>query len=458
MSCNSRAIAVDEIVDAGLCIGCGACTGATGLRMAMDSYGQLKPSGPAPLRKRRSEAVASVCPFSPTALDEDRIADDRFLQAPMQDTRLGRYENGYVGAVAEGPYRQNGSSGGMVSWKAAELLRRGMVDGVAHVRPAVSGRYFGYALSRCVDEVRAGAKSRYYPVELSGILDEIRLIPGRYAIVGIPCFIKAVHLLRRREPILGERIVYTLGLFCGHMKSARLVDSFAWQMGLPAEAVAQPEFRVKDPQWPANFYTAQLTLDDGSVHRKDWWHLCDGDWGAGFFQNPACNYCDDVLAETADIAFGDAWVEPHSSDWRGTNVVVARSDLLRDIVDEAIAAGRLDLRTVDADYVAQTQAAGLRQRREGLAYRLSWRKRGLRPRKRVAARTDIAPQRKLIYRMRYAISAWSHRMFRLARAGHAHWLYIGWAYAALRIYHGLAYGRGRFGALARRLRLADRAR
>jgi coenzyme F420-reducing hydrogenase beta subunit len=44
-------------------------------------------------------------------------------------------------------------------------------------------------------------------------------------------------------------------------------------------------------------------------------------WGAGFFQNSACNYCDDVVAETSDIAFGDAWVEPYSSDGRGTNVV-----------------------------------------------------------------------------------------------------------------------------------------
>ena len=51
----------------------------------------------------------------------------------------------------------------------------------------------------------------------------------------------------------------------------------------------------------------------GATAEQDWWHLADGDWGAGFFQNPACDWCDDVVAETADIAFGDAWVEPYSS-------------------------------------------------------------------------------------------------------------------------------------------------
>ena len=30
--------------------------------------------------------------------------------------------------------------------------------------------------------------------------------------------------------MLRERIVFTLGLFCGHMKSARFVESLAWQM------------------------------------------------------------------------------------------------------------------------------------------------------------------------------------------------------------------------------------
>jgi coenzyme F420-reducing hydrogenase beta subunit len=237
------------------------------------------------------------------------------------------------------------------------------------------------------------------------------------------------------------------------MKSARLVESFAWQMNTGIEAVERPEYRLKGPERPANWYTAQLTLRDGSVREKDWWHLGDGDWGAGFFQNSACNFCDDVLAETADISFGDAWVEPYSSDWRGTNVVVVRSPVLRDLVAKGIEEQRLELGAVDADYIANTQAAGFRQRREGLAYRLTWHRPGLTPRKRVAPSNALPLQRKLIYRLRYGISWWSHHMFRLARQRRAPAIYITWAHAALRVYHGLAYGRGRVGAVARRLRL-----
>lgn len=421
--------------------------------MELDDFGQYKPSAPTKNLRERSEVLAQTCPFSPIATNEDELGIRQFRAAPHHDKRLGHYETAYVGAVHEEPYRQQGSSGGMVSWVAAELLRKGLVDGVAHVRPTSGERFFGYSISRRVEDVLAGAKSRYYPIELSGVLDEIKRVPGRYAVVGIPCFIKAIHLARQHDPVLRERIVHTLGLFCGHMKSARLVESFAWQMNTGIEAVERPEYRLKGPERPANWYTAQLTLRDGSVREKDWWHLGDGDWGAGFFQNSACNFCDDVLAETADISFGDAWVEPYSSDWRGTNVVVVRSPVLRDLVAKGIEEQRLELGAVDADYIANTQAAGFRQRREGLAYRLTWHRRGLTPRKRVAPSNALPLQRKLIYRLRYGISWWSHRMFRLARQRRAPAIYITWAHAALRVYHGLAYGRGRVGAVARRLRL-----
>src|SRR3546814_19586796 len=82
------------------------------------------------------------------------------------------------------------------------------------------------------------------------------------------------------------------------------------------------------------WYRARLADHAGEQRMQDWWHLVDGDWGAGFFQNRACDFCDDVVAETADIAFGDAWVEPYSSDGRGTNVVVVRSSALHAMLRE----------------------------------------------------------------------------------------------------------------------------
>ncbi|TDH25258.1 coenzyme F420 hydrogenase [Segetibacter sp. 3557_3] len=454
----NKLVSPKDIVDSGLCIGCGSCVAQAAVRgtyMDFDPIGQLKPHGPAEWYRSRTEQFTQTCPFSPGAKNEDQLAALNFPGAEHKDNAVGRYQTAYVGYVAEEDFRTHGSSGGMVSWVATELLRQGLIDGVAHVvatqNPQEDGRFFRYRISRTEAHIREGAKSRYYPIDLSEILALIRAVPGRYAVVGIPCFIKAIHLLRSEDPNIRERIPFTLGLFCGHMKSARFVESFAWQMNVPVTEVSRVEFRQKDPNRPANWYNAKLTLRNGQTVDKDWWNLADGDWGAGFFMNSACNFCDDVVGETADISFGDAWVEPYSSDPRGTNVVVVRSTVIENFIQDAIQQGRLQLENVDAKFVEQTQAAGFRQRREGLAYRLTWWRKGIRLPKRVAPDAKSPTrQRKLIYRLRFQISAWGHRVFRFARAVNQPKVYILWGRMAGAVYYGWAYHKGKWGEIFKR--------
>src|SRR5947209_737616 len=236
-----------EIVRSGLCIGCGSCAAQqTSAEMRWDKQGFLKPAGPDDWYSAPSEFVSEHCPFSPRSANEDVIGAERFPAAPSSNPAVGRFEAAYVGHVAEDPFRPRGSSGGLTSWVAAELLRKNMVDAVAHVvpaEPAASGRFFEYRISRDPEAVLSGAKSRYYPVELSQVLKEIRATPGRYALVGIPCFIKAIHLLRSTDKVIQDRVTHTLGLFCGHMKSAAMVESFAWQLGSQLASVRAVDYR-----------------------------------------------------------------------------------------------------------------------------------------------------------------------------------------------------------------------
>lgn len=453
MSSTEPRLSPRRMVRSNLCIGCGGCAAAgDAIDMRMNGYGQFRPMGQG--ASASSEALAEICPFSPQALNEDEIAARVFPDAPFRNELIGRYEAAYVGH-AEDAYRETGSSGGMTSFVAAELLRLKLVDGVAHVLPGNTSAgepLFAYRISRSIDDVRRGAKSRYYPVELSSVLREMREVDGRYAIIGIPCFIKSVRLLCARDPVLAERIVFTLGLFCGHMKSARMAESFAWQLGADLNDATRFDFRAKHPERPANWYRADIELRDGSSRAGDWWHFVDGDWGAGFFQDSACNFCDDVVAETADVSFGDAWVEPYSSDGRGTNVVIVRNRVMQRLLEEAAAAGLVALEPVEPALVVATQAAGFRQRREGLAYRLTHHHGAVQPRKRVAPATRAAPlKRRAIYAMRERISRWSHRAFWLARTLRWPALYLVWARSTLSLYHAIAYSRGRLGPIADRL-------
>jgi coenzyme F420-reducing hydrogenase beta subunit len=441
---------ITDVVRAGACIGCGGCAVASqgAYRIGFGKLGMYQAEKTAAAFVPDEDALATVCPFSNAAENEDQIAKRLFPHAPHAHPAVGVWQKAYVGWATEGAFRQQGSSGGITSWLLAELLRLGVIDGVihvvAHTPTAGDRRLFKYRLSQSVSEVHEGAKSRYYPIEFSEVLSEVRTRPGRYAFVGIPCFVKAIRLLMQNDEVIRARIKICIGLFCGHLKSAALIDSFALQSGLDPHSVRAVDFRVKQPDRRADVYTVGITGGGGAVRRRDWARMVDGDWGMGFFQYSACNYCDDVMAETADVSFGDAWVPPYSADGQGTNVIVIRSPEIDAIFQAAVQERRLELQSVDGEFLAKTQAAGLRQRREGLAYRLYKRRGQPTPRKRVAPDARVVGwKRRRIYDLRMAISHWSHRVFAAARALHSPWLYRFWARCVRTLYRTeYLFGRG----------------
>jgi coenzyme F420-reducing hydrogenase beta subunit len=443
-----KLISPNDIIGSGLCIGCGSCAAqysANGVTMQFDKYGELKPQGQSEWFDTPSQALSATCPFSPLAINEDQIALQNFPNAAEVSTTIGRYELAYVGFSKKDSFRKNGSSGGMVSWVASALLERGLIDGLVHVAAPTTDSQsplFSYRISSSLDEIAQGAKSRYYPTEMADVLKLIADSPGRYAVVGIPCFIKAVHLLRATYPVFKERIPYTLGLFCGHMKSSKMVESFAMQAQLDFKSVSSIDFRSKKEGRPANLYFAKFFRSAEKPIEKNWELMADGDWGAGFFMNQACNFCDDVVSETADISFGDAWIEPYSSDYRGTNVVIVRNRKLQDLIEAGLAADELSLTVVDAAFIEKTQAAGIRHRREGLSFRLAKRSPKIALKKRVAPRyRDIPLSRRIGYGLRYSISFWSHKMYLASTNMKQPRFYLVWAKVIGAVYQKIIYHR-----------------
>lgn len=391
--------------------------------MALDSLGRfrvdIEPSG------HVNPAVENVCPFSPAADDEDVLSAGLFGTLDRGDRFIGRYQDCWAGHVADTGFRGRGSSGGFTSWILSELLTTNQVDAVVHVKPRAphddDPRLFTYAVSRTEEEIWEGAKSHYYPVEMSGVLTHIREHPGRYVVVGVPCFIKAVRLLCTTDPVLRERIHYCVGLFCGHQKSTAFAELFGWQCGIRPRDLQTIDFRRKLDDRPASHYGVTVT---GNVNGTPVQQtaaapdLFGTEWGIGLFKLKACDYCDDVVGETADISVGDAWLAEYIHDSRGTNIVVVRHPALAAIVENGVSSGRLAFHRVSAEKVRDSQSGGFRHRREGLRYRLEKRRRRgeWSPPKRVTASMDgIDATRRAIYDQREALAEHSHRAWQTAK-------------------------------------------
>ena len=395
---------LDTVVTPGFCVGCGACAALEGspLEMKLGSDGRFRPSlrpdGEGAFEARFEE----VCPFA-ARINEDDIARARLDGDGTQaDERLGTFRQLVAGHVEVGPYREAGSSGGMTTWFIAKLLEDDLVDAVLHVQPQPDdSRLFAYAISQATTDVVERAKTRYYPVEMSEVLTHVRETPGRYAVVGLPCFIKAVRLLQAEHPVFAERVRYCVGLVCGHLKSSRFAEALAWEAGVAPEELKHLEFRAKNDV-AADAYDVVAVGEDGAEKRRRSSSLLVSDWGMGMFKYRACDFCDDVTAETADVSFGDAWLPEFTSDARGANIAIVRSQDAQDVV--AAHHAELSVQDMTPDAIARSQAAGLRHRREGLAYRLAKAEAaGERtPRKRVQPSNQLPKRRATIYDQRTA--------------------------------------------------------
>lgn len=410
----------ETVVAGDYCIGCGMCAAFDDqLDMSFDAYGKYVVKASCDMSSDiEGRAAYQVCPFAEGNSNEDEIGKILYGSDANYNSQVGYYRGTYAGWAVTEAYRDRGSSGGLITWLLVNLLDQGIADHIVHVGQEGSDHsgepMYGFSISSTSDEVRSKSKSRYYPVEMSQVMRHILEVPGRYVLVGLPCFVKAVRLAARLNPVLAERIVICVGVVCGHLKSKGFAELLGWQAGVHPNQLKSVDFRVKLPDSPASQYGVEVKgVKPGGEAlsvTKPMSTMFGNNWGYGFFKYKACDFCDDVLAETADVSFGDAWLPQYASDSRGTNVVV-RSELIQRILDVAVQQQQIHLDHLDPKAIAASQDAGLRHRREGLAYRLSkqdeagyWR-----PKKRVEANaSSLSKRRRDIQDLRELLAEKSH--------------------------------------------------
>lgn len=415
---------IRKVIAGSYCVGCGACAVATEnrLHLACNEYGyfQVKTDNATDADWRKASAV---CPFSEEAIDEDEIAKERpGPHLEHYDRHVGYYQSLYAGRVSNQSTLLNSSSGGLTSWVISELLRRGDVDGVVHVGPTqndAGGRLFDFFISNSIEELNSRTKSRYYAVQFSTVLQQIRGDGRRYAFVGTPCFVKAVRLLCRQDPEYAQQIKYCIGLVCGHLKSSAFAELLAWQLGIGPSELRKFDFRIKDPSRSANQYSvAAWSTSDETPATCPSASLYGSNWGHALFQLKACDFCDDVMAETADVSFGDAWLPRFEELSYGTNIVICRNEVIRSILDHGASNKAIQLESLTVEDLIESQAGNYRHRWDGLSVRLADARSRLTwvPPKRVKPGSRRVPySRKLLVRLRRMVAAKSHLVFREAR-------------------------------------------
>jgi len=369
---SNRPKVLSSVVDNDLCIGCGLCTykcPSDALKMKWNDLGFLVPDVVGDCCNEG--ACLTVCPFNPDERDasknETGLAKIFLTDTTETHEKLGRFIGIYAGYSKE--YRPTSSSGGIASYVFEKLLENNVVDHIISVgQSKTNDAHYEYVIKSSKEDLKAVSKTKYYPVTLATILPQIKTLEGKIAIVGVACFVKAIRLAQNSDPYLKQKIPFVAGIICGGVKSRFFTEYLASKAGADIHSFQQPDYRVKDANSTASDYSFKCT--DNNTDKLIKMQSVGDMWGTGLFKANACDFCDDVTTELADISLGDAWLEPFNNDGLGTNVIISRSILADQIINNGITKGELDVERLPLTAMLSSQQGSFNHRHDGLYERI----------------------------------------------------------------------------------------
>ena len=321
-------MSVQHVYDDGLCTQCGACAALCpkeGIDLPWDAERGYRVVVRAEACNDCGHCL-TVCPgpgidFSPGAWWRGDEA-----AAPAPDF-LGPWRGLWFGWATDPGIRHAGASGGVATALLQGALERGVVDGVLLVGSDPDDALATLpVLARTADEVAACRGSKYNVAAVDLLLRRVMDEPGRYALVGLPCHLHALRLAQRHSRRLRERVVFTLGIFCGLTAEPRATALAARRSGLTPSDLARVAYR--GPGWPGGL---RLETRAGAVREVPYPDYYD-DYVAACTP-PRCRLCPDALAELADISVGDAWLDRFTGS-DGVSDLIARTEVGERLVRE----------------------------------------------------------------------------------------------------------------------------
>ncbi|MEZ4753143.1 MAG: Coenzyme F420 hydrogenase/dehydrogenase, beta subunit C-terminal domain [Bdellovibrionota bacterium] len=304
-----------QIVDGGLCHRCGSCVGIcpTGvLGLDDQEFPEVKNLSAC----TDCDLCVKVCPGD--EFDYEQRFQEKFNRPAELKNTHGHFEKAVIAYSTQDDLQEKSTSGGLVTGLLLHLIDTGQIDGAIVIASDENVLWKGKPIvARTREEILSTVKSKYAISPTNSVFSEIREIPGKYALVGLPCQIHGFEKAAQLDERIRERVVLTIGLFC-HAAIEHEAFEIIWEsLGDKGPQAEQFISRIgKHPGAP------HLKLTDGSLYP-----VYFGD-KSGFrpssmeminilyrlYTPPRCLTCFDALSEFADISVGDPWMPPPEDD------------------------------------------------------------------------------------------------------------------------------------------------
>ena len=325
---------LNDIVDNGLCIGCGLCQSIAGkenIEVSMTAKGRLEPKEIGKISPEVFNKILNVCPGTIVeGLPKEEVASNS-----ENNLVWGYYLSLFYSWSTDKKIRFESSTGGLLNGLSLYLLESKKVKFIMHTdanpkKPMRSVSKFSYNKEELLGNE---SRSRYGPASTLDRFHEALDLNQPFAFVGKPCDISAVRQLAKIDSRVNRLCKYLLTLVCGGFaeftKSQDFIESFK---------VKEDElsiFRYRGYGNPGRMY---IKTKDGREHDREYnsfWGE-ESTWRVPF----RCKICPDAIGESADVAALDTWRggSPKGED-EGFNAAIVRTKKGLDLINEAAKAG-----------------------------------------------------------------------------------------------------------------------
>lgn len=331
---------LSRIIDGGLCHRCGSCVGICPTSvLKTDTEGF-------PIVDNLSactdcDLCVKVCPGD--EFDFHRHHKELWGEDGDIKSTHGHFLDSFIGYATEGDLQEKSTSGGIATAILLHLLDTKKIDGAIVIASDKDVLWKGKPIvARTREEILGAVKSKYAISPTNEVFSEIRNIPGKYALVGLPCqihgFVKAAELDQR----IRDRVVLTIGLFCHAAVEHEGYDVIWETLGDKLSGAVKFTSRIgKHPGAPhltyANGEKYPVYFGDRSGYRPSSMEIINILYR--LYTPPRCLTCFDASAEFADIAIGDPWMAPPDGDvdfYKGWSFGLVRSERARELCKELI--------------------------------------------------------------------------------------------------------------------------
>ena len=326
-------LTVEQIVTAGLCIGCGLCRAIAGpdrLEIAMTPEGRERPLVRTPLDAATLERINAVCPGTHV----DGAVEGTQSKSAATDLIWGPADHLAIGYASDPEVRYRGSTGGLLTALGQFLLESGRVKFILHVAasktaPMRSERRLSFDAASVLD----ATGSRYGPA--SPLIDFMSILDRGepFALIAKPCDVSAVRNLAKLDPRVDRYMQYALALVCGGAseltKSQEILDEF----GIDETELSLFRYRGHGNPGPT-----RLETKDGRAFELTYQQMWaeESTWRI----QSRCKICPDAMGESADLVASDVWPGggPTGED-EGFNGIIVRTRRGLELYEAALAAG-----------------------------------------------------------------------------------------------------------------------